>query len=120
MPFDDDLIPRGDYCYHVWAVSDLATRGVYLDMHPNEICPYWLKTGHGTIRCERMGVEAVIEWGDYDENLRMAEAALGVAGLARVCISATYLTDQIKVCDIHPEVPGFDAPQGEDVLNWRA
>lgn len=118
-PFDDDLIPRGDHCYHSWAASDPATREVYMLMHPQDTCPYWRETRHGTIRCERLGVEAVIEWSDYENNVRMAEATFGVEGFERIRVPSTFLTDQIKICKIHPDVPGYDEPEGDDVLNWR-
>lgn len=121
MALDDDLIPRGDHCYHTWAASDPATRQPYLVIEPHDTCPFWRPTAHGTIRCEHLGVEAVIEAADYDGNLRLATAALGAETLARIRSSATFLPDQIKICNIHPDVPGFEVPEGGagDVLTWK-
>jgi hypothetical protein len=116
--FDDDLIPRGDCCYDTRAASDPNDRTVYLIVASQDTCPYWRPTDHGTILCERLDVEAIIEWDDYTDNLRQATTALGDEALARIRVSATFLTDQIKICNINTEVPGFDEPIGHD-LDWQ-
>lgn len=118
-PFNDDLIPRGEYCYDTRAASDPVTRETHLLMANHDTCPYWCVTAHGTVRCDRLGVEAVIESGDYNLNLALATAVLGAEVLARVRVSATFLTDQIKICAINVDVPGFDEPDGDDLLSWR-
>lgn len=117
--FNDELVPFGDYCYHRWAVSDIVTRETCLVTEPHNICPYWQMTDHGTIRCERIGREAVIDDHEYIAHLHLAETILGVDGLERIRTSSSLLGDQIKICDINPDVPGLDEPEGEDLLTWR-
>jgi hypothetical protein len=85
-----------------------------LVIEPHNTCPHWLVTDHGTVRCDRVGLEAITDWGDYDENLAAAEAALTPEGFARIRTSSTFLGDQIKICDIHPAVPGFDDVDTDD------
>lgn len=115
----DDLVPFGEYCYHTWAASDPQTRTLYFEMAPSDRCPYWQATDHGTIRCHRIGKEAIVEWVDYRDNLRKAEAALGAEGLARARKTPDCLTDEIKICGINLHIPGWDEPEVNDVLTWR-
>lgn len=110
-PLTDELIPHGGHCYHCRAVSDLSSRQLGLHMDWNDPCPHWRLTAHATVRCDWLGKEAVLEHRDFHADLAMAEAALGVDGLKRVRllgVDAGFLIDQIKVCEIKVDVPGWD------------
>ncbi|MBK6651926.1 MAG: hypothetical protein IPG42_20895 [Betaproteobacteria bacterium] len=63
----DPLIPSGRFCYRLEPITpgevmanDLERYGKDLREHSygggmkQVLCPYWIRTDHGTVRCEKM------------------------------------------------------------------
>lgn len=109
------VIPHGEFCYQVMELPDgelqlslsleafgKELRDVdYIWGYKRVLCPYWQVTDHGTVRCEYLAVEAVMEH-DYEVHLDQALAHFGTEqALAAVRVSASLLTDEIKICAIN-------------------
>lgn len=109
------LIPQGEYCYQVVELPagelqlnpSLEEFGKerreadYIWGYKRVLCPYWQVTDHGTVRCEYLAVEAVMEH-DYEAHLDQALKHFGTEqALAAVRVGALRLPDEIKICEIN-------------------
>jgi hypothetical protein len=88
------LIPRGDFCYRIAPIDDgveikPSSPRLGLDFREASfgatekmvLCPYWVQTNHGTVRCDYLKIEVPSqkEGGSSD------------------------LADKLKACGIRPE-----------------
>lgn len=109
------LIPQGVYCYQVVELPDgelppnpplemfgkELREASYACGYKRVLCPYWQFTDHGTVRCEYLAVEAVMEH-DYEAHLDQALKHFGTEqALAAVRVGALRLPDEIKICEIN-------------------
>jgi hypothetical protein len=114
MHFDDNLIPFGSFCYRVVALADhepslvmsprfgLEVREAPFGKRAKRVlCPYWRETDHGTVRCDRLGKEAVLDL-DFNKNVRLALAFFGSKQALDSIRSSSYLLpDEVKICGIN-------------------
>jgi hypothetical protein len=110
------LIPHGEYCYRVVELAEGEPQppldqidsfgkhrreASYAWGYKRVLCPYWQVTDHGTVRCDYLAVEAVMEH-NYQQHLDQAIKHFGTPqALEAIRVSAIWLTDEIKVCDIN-------------------
>jgi len=109
------LIPHGEYCYQVVelqagelqpnppleAFGKKLREASYACGYKRVLCPYWQVTDHGTVRCDYLALEAVVEH-DYQAHFDQALKHFGTEqALAAVRVSASLLPDEIKICKIN-------------------
>lgn len=111
MDKDPALIPVGENCYRLvpiapGAVLDDDAWRYGMDLREfryhgdwkTVLCPYWRRTGHGTVRCEFLDREVFDE--DDDHAREKVVALFGDRAEGRVG-RAWELADEFKVCAIH-------------------
>jgi hypothetical protein len=107
------LIPSGGFCYKVLPVPHEKGASIHdsefgrglreAEWPPDEtiqLCPYWMRTGHGTVCCEYLKMEAL--------EIRDGAYALAVShfGADRAsAIDDSLLGDMIKVCKVRSDDP---------------
>lgn len=115
---DESLIPYGQFCYRIEKIGDgeVLSRDIerfgkdlreysYFGDLKEVLCPYWIRTDYGTVRCEFLGREVV----DEDDRKALAKIARHFGEEAAKTISYSYeLADELKICGIREEDP--DAP----------
>jgi hypothetical protein len=106
------LIPTGGFCYQVRPISQFGgasihsaefggdqREGYWSKDEAIQLCPYWHRTGHGTVRCDYINKEVLdMRAGAYE----IAASHFG-AERAAAMEGFTSLADMLKECDIRPE-----------------
>lgn len=106
---DTQLIPKGKFCYRVEPLAEgllhpsspevggQVREAKFGDKEKIVLCPYWIRTEHGTVRCEYLNIEVEgMASGDYELSLKH----YGVEKTAQ--IEWSLLSDKIKVCQAKP------------------
>lgn len=99
------LIPAGSFCYSVIssAIGDALSpkasgrRKRYGDQEEMGICPYWIETDHGTVRCDYLGIEVL------SFSAGALDAAMQHFGPDAELDFDSLLADKIKACNIRSE-----------------
>ena len=107
-------IPPGEFCYRVFPLAEgevlireVEQFGKGLREYPfasnlkQVLCPYWLRTDYGTVRCKFLGVEVVDEL-DPAAVEKLAQH-LGSADAARAFPVSWELPDELKICGIRED-----------------
>lgn len=106
---DTQFIPTGKFCYRVEPLAESllhpsssevggqVREAKFGDREKMVLCPYWIRTEHGTVRCEYLNseVEGMVS-GDYELSVEH----YGVEKAAQ--IEWSLLSDMIKVCQVKP------------------
>jgi hypothetical protein len=117
VTFDETLIPPGGLCYQVvdlepgevlsddWERFGQDQREFKFGKTAKQVlCPYWFKTSHGTVRCERLDVEVYDDNGDFELTRALAKAHFGEDEVWQHVQFSFLLSDEIKICDINEDV----------------
>ncbi len=106
------LIPQGDFCYSVLPIDDSVEVDPQSPRLGRDIrqasfggdskmvlCPYWVLTDHGTVRCEHCHEEVL----SLEKSaLAKAEAHFGTTDISKL-ETLSDLADKLKICDIRRE-----------------
>ena len=111
---EDALIPYGEYCYSVEVLgpgeslsNDVDRYGFdlrefrYHNDRKAILCPYWRRTSHGTVRCEKLLREVFAERESFEVERMKAAAHFGEKSVGRSVGYSYELADEIKVCNIN-------------------
>jgi hypothetical protein len=123
----DSDIPFGNFCYAVVEIlpgqPDPITssrfgyevrEAFYHVGRKQVLCPHWRLTDHGTVCCTKLGVEAISDYGGYQQNLEKARVHFGsAAAFEAKRVGDHFLPDEIKICAINME---DDFDQGPEEL----
>ncbi|MCB9729283.1 MAG: hypothetical protein H6746_12505 [Deltaproteobacteria bacterium] len=115
MDKDPSLIPSGSYCYRVEPIGpgevlsrDIEAFGRTLREFPYSagskevLCPYWERTGHGTVCCRFLDVETLDE---DDPKARQKLATRSDPEPGRPAwIWPGELDDELKICGVREEL----------------
>jgi hypothetical protein len=116
--YSDTVIPKGDFCYRVVPIAEgeiLSTdferfgrdlREYPFNAHGDKrvLCPYWIRTTHGTVRCERLDLEVFdddLGYYDHETALEKATQHFGKDNVASKVGRSWELPDELKVCGIN-------------------
>ncbi|MBU0752978.1 MAG: hypothetical protein KJ787_04065 [Gammaproteobacteria bacterium] len=100
------LIPEGKFCYRIEvsaesihpsspAVGGQVREAKFGDREKMVLCPYWMRTEHGTVRCGYLSIEVEgMVSGDYE----LSTEHYGVEKTGT--IEWSLLSDKIKVCQV--------------------
>lgn len=64
------------------------------------LCPYWIRTNHGTVRCEKMNVEVFDDESDPKGAVLKATAHFGADKVHALVRHSHWLPDELKICDM--------------------
>ncbi len=62
------------------------------------LCPYWIRTSHGTVRCEKMNVEVFDDGSDPKGAVLKATAHFGADKVHALVRHSHWLPDELKIC----------------------
>lgn len=110
---DPSKIPPGGFCYRVYPLqpgetlsTDIGRFGRDLreySYHPGfkeVLCPYWQRTGYGTVQCSFMEREVLDdEYYDVEQAVALLAARIG-EDAARAFPRNWALPDEIKICGV--------------------
>lgn len=121
------LIPPGDFCYRVvplqpGEVLSAAGEGYGKELrefsfHPGlktALCPFWRRTGHGTVRCEFLDLEVLSESEPYELVLKWATDHFGAGHVDQRVGRSSMLADECKVCGVNLDADGDADGDGDD------
>ncbi len=104
-------IPQGSFCYHVAPTDDRVMidptsprlgfdlrEASWVPEKKIVLCPYWVRTDYGTVRCEYLRLEVLAHgYGPSDgATERLGEAA------ASKLEHYSDLSDMLKTCKVNP------------------
>jgi hypothetical protein len=112
----DKTVPKGEFCYTILKIADgeilsndIARFGYdlrefkYHNDAKEVLCPYWNRTNHGTIRCDKLDLEVYDEDICYADARKLALEHFGEAEIDNRVKHSSLLAEEIKVCDINLE-----------------
>jgi hypothetical protein len=115
MEKDESLIPRGEYCYRIIKIAkgealgsdDLDRFGKelrevpYHGEHKEVLCPYWIRTDYGTVKCDFLGKEVVEE--EEDNATERIKIHFGHGQIPETIGYSWKLSDEIKICGVNSQ-----------------
>lgn len=114
MSKDPTKIPKGEYCYSRVAIqNNELTNGSYerfgyevrevktKDNDKIVLCPYWVRTEYGTIRCNFLNEEFIDDDLNYKYALDLRVKHFGSLTKAETYKTHPLFTDNIKICKLN-------------------